>query len=210
MRVTPCGRVCQADGPARTRVAAWSWSATVLPPVPCDNTTRRRTPWKRGGRQIEVASRPSCLTPTAGASDATVAAGRRRHQRPATKRGPVSPNAARARRSGHQAIGQARIAGRICSQARPIFSKDEDLQDDLKLSNVRMALDHWSGIKRMPPEIYSKRLETDRRVNAVYPKLKLLQSVCMQANMKVPLDHMLDGRSELDSYALTTCFGADF
>jgi hypothetical protein len=91
-----------------------------------------------------------------------------------------------------------------------MFSKDEDLQDDLKLSNVRMALDHWSGIKRMPPEIYSKRLETDRRVNAVYPKLKLLQSVCMQANMKVPLDHMLDGRAELDSYALTTCFGADF
>jgi hypothetical protein len=32
----------------------------------------------------------------------------------------------------------------------------------------------------------------------------------MQANMKVPLDHMLDGRAELDSYALTTCFGADF
>jgi hypothetical protein len=91
-----------------------------------------------------------------------------------------------------------------------MFSKDEDLQDDLRLSNVRMALDHWSGIKRMPPEIYSKRLETDRRVNAVYPKLKLLQSVCMQANMKVPLDHMLDGRAELDSYALTTCFGADF
>ena len=91
-----------------------------------------------------------------------------------------------------------------------MLSRDEDLHDDLKLPNVRAALLHWSGIKILPPEVYSRKLETDRRVNSVYPKLKLLQSVCFQANMKVPLDHLLEGKKQLDSYALTTSFGADF
>ena len=91
-----------------------------------------------------------------------------------------------------------------------MLSRDEDLHDDLKLPNVRAALNHWSGIKVLPPEVYSRKLETDRRVNSVYAKLKLLQSVCFQANMKVPLDHLLEGKRQLDSYALTTSFGADF
>jgi hypothetical protein len=91
-----------------------------------------------------------------------------------------------------------------------MLASDEDLQDDLKLASVRTALDHWTGIRRLPPEVYSKKLENDRRVNAVYPKLKLLQSLCSEANIKVPLDHMLDRKRELDSYMLTTSFGTDF
>lgn len=91
-----------------------------------------------------------------------------------------------------------------------MLSRDEDLHDDLKLPNVRAALNHWSGIKVLPPEVYSRKLETDRRVNSVYAKLKLLQSVCFQANMKVPLDHLLEGKTQLDSYTLTTSFGTDF
>jgi hypothetical protein len=80
------------------------------------------------------------------------------------------------------------------------LAHDEDLQDDLKLMNVRLAIDHWSGIVRMQPEKYKKVLENDQRVNSVYPKLKLLQSVCNDANIKVPIDHMLGGKEELESY----------
>jgi hypothetical protein len=90
------------------------------------------------------------------------------------------------------------------------FAQDEDLQDDLKLPLVRLAIDHWSGIRRMPPESYTKQLEKDRRVNSVYPKLKLFQLVCNEAQIKVPLDHMLKGKVELDSNMLILSFGSDF
>ena len=91
-----------------------------------------------------------------------------------------------------------------------MLAKDEDLQDDLKLPILKLAIDHWSGIHRMPPEMYVKKLEKDLRVQSVYPKLKMLQSVCNAVPMKLPLDHMLGGKSELDSSALLRAFGVDF
>lgn len=90
------------------------------------------------------------------------------------------------------------------------LAHDEDLQDDLKLTNVRLAIDHWSGIVRMQPEKYKKVLENDLRVNSVYPKLKLLQSVCNDANIKVPIDHLLGRMGELEPYIMTSSFGTDF
>ena len=91
-----------------------------------------------------------------------------------------------------------------------MLARDEDLQDDLKLPILKLAIDHWSGVHRMPPEMYLKKLEKDLRVQSVYPKLKMLQSVCNAVPMKLPLDHMLEGKSELDSSALTRAFGVDF
>ena len=91
-----------------------------------------------------------------------------------------------------------------------MLASNEDLQDDLKNPAVRLALDHWTGVRRLPPEVYAKRLENNRTVNSVYPKLMQLQSVCNTAPMKVPLDHLLEGKCELDTYALTTSFGTDF
>ena len=90
------------------------------------------------------------------------------------------------------------------------FADDEDFQDDLKQPGVRLALDHWTGVQRLPPEIYAQKLENDRRVSCLHQKLMLLQAACNEAPMKVPLDHMIHGRRELDSYALTTTFGTDF
>lgn len=75
---------------------------------------------------------------------------------------------------------------------------------------VRAAIDHWSNIKRISTESYKQQLESDRRVASVYPKLKQFQYVCQQANCKVPLDQMLEGKSELDSKTLLTLFGKDF
>lgn len=90
------------------------------------------------------------------------------------------------------------------------FADDEDFQDDLKQPGVRLALDHWTGLRRLSPEIYEQKLEQDRRVSCVHQKLVLLQAACNEAPMKVPLDHMINGRRELDSYTLTTTFGTDF
>ena len=90
------------------------------------------------------------------------------------------------------------------------LADDEDLQDDLKQPGVCLALDHWTGVRRLSTEVYEKKLENDRRVNYVHHKLMLLQSACKETSIKVPLDHMIGRRRELDAHALTTSFGADF
>ena len=90
------------------------------------------------------------------------------------------------------------------------LADDEYLQDDMKDPRVRVSLDHWTGIKRLPPEEFERKFGNDKRVASVCGKLKMLQSACHEASMKVPLDHMLQGKRELDSYTLTTTFGTDF
>jgi hypothetical protein len=87
---------------------------------------------------------------------------------------------------------------------------DEDLQDDLKLPQVKLALDHWAGIRRLPPEQYLRKLENDLRVQSVYPKLKMLQAACNDARMPLPLDHFVQGKDKLDTLVLTRTFGTDF
>jgi len=91
-----------------------------------------------------------------------------------------------------------------------MLAKDEDLQDDLQLPLVLLAISHWSGTNRLPPEQYSKKLERDLRVQSVYPKLKRLQAACAVARIGLPLDHFLQGKPELDSRVLTQAYGADF
>jgi hypothetical protein len=89
-------------------------------------------------------------------------------------------------------------------------ANDEDLQDDLRLPQVKLAIDHWAGIRRMPPEQYLKKLENDLRVQSVYPKLKMLQAACNDARIPLPLDHFVQGKDKLDTLVLTKAFGTDF
>ena len=92
-----------------------------------------------------------------------------------------------------------------------MLSRDEDFQDDLKLEKVKIALNHWTGSIRLPPEQYIKQLGDDSRVQKVYPKLKMFQAVCQAANiLKLPIDHFILGKPKLDADILKTNFGAEF
>jgi hypothetical protein len=77
------------------------------------------------------------------------------------------------------------------------LAKDEDLQDDFKLPIVRTAIDHWTGKNRLDPE-KAQLLQNNRRVVYVLQRFQMLQSVCKEALMPVPLDHLLAGKKELD------------
>lgn len=89
------------------------------------------------------------------------------------------------------------------------LSKDEDLQDDLKLPEVLVALNHWTGKVRLPPE-EAETLEENRRVVYVLQRLQMLQSVCRVSQISVPFDHFLKGRPCLSDEAIINTFGTQF
>ena len=58
-----------------------------------------------------------------------------------------------------------------------LLSKDDNLHEDLKLSIVTVAINHWTiPDKRLPPE-KARRLQDDRSVMYVLEKIQLLQHV---------------------------------
>lgn len=77
------------------------------------------------------------------------------------------------------------------------LSQDDDLHDDFKLPSVQAAIDHWTNRKRLDPE-NAQKLQNDRRVVYVLQRFQMLQSVCQQAGMPVPLDHLLLRKTEVD------------
>eukprot|EP01036_Dinobryon_divergens_P028053 gene28053-36938_t len=86
------------------------------------------------------------------------------------------------------------------------LSKDEDLQDDFKLPQVTVALNHWTGKARLPPE-EAEALSDNRRVVYVLQRLQMLQSVCRASQVAVPFDHFIKGRSKLSDEAILHTFG---
>lgn len=86
------------------------------------------------------------------------------------------------------------------------LSKDEDLQDDFKLPQVKVALDHWTGKNRLPPD-EAEELSENRRVVYVLQRLQLLQSVCRASQVAVPFDHFIKGCSKLSDEAIIQTFG---
>ena len=73
------------------------------------------------------------------------------------------------------------------------LAKDEDLHDDLKMPVVKKALDHWTGRKRLSAE-EAMEFQDHRRAIYVLQRLQMLQSVCYEAGIPVPLDYMLERR----------------
>lgn len=73
------------------------------------------------------------------------------------------------------------------------LAKDEDLHDDLKMPVVKRALDHWTGRKRLSAED-AMEFQDNRRAIYVLQRLQMLQSVCYEAGIPVPLDYMLERR----------------
>lgn len=88
------------------------------------------------------------------------------------------------------------------------LSKDEDLHDDLKLSEVKQAIKHWTGQNRLPPE-EAVKLTDHRRVVYVLQRLQMLQSVCKEALISVPFEQFISGASQIPDALATSLFGED-
>lgn len=76
------------------------------------------------------------------------------------------------------------------------FTSDSDLQDDLKDPTVKIAIKHWTGVDRLPIE-KAKKFENSYKVLSVMSKFKILHNVCNELCIPVPLDHLLNQKSEL-------------
>lgn len=102
------------------------------------------------------------------------------------------------REKAEPAVDPAKAAERV-KQVNAVLKKiadDEVFQDDLKLPNVQKALRHWTNQNRLPPE-EALALQDDRDVVYVLQKFQMLQAVCREALMPVPLDAVLSGAQGL-------------
>jgi hypothetical protein len=77
-----------------------------------------------------------------------------------------------------------------------MLASDEDLHEDLQLPIVKVAMQHWTGTKRLPPEQAAKLTE-NMRVISVLQKFQRLTAVCQAGGIAVPLDHLLARRPVL-------------
>ena len=89
------------------------------------------------------------------------------------------------------------------------LSVDEDLQDDLKLPVVQVAINHWKGGANRLPDSEAKRLQQHRRVLYVFERLVRLQSLCKELNVKVPMDEMLSGSPHVTLEWICNNFGKE-
>ena len=87
------------------------------------------------------------------------------------------------------------------------LSKDDDLQDDLKLAVVKKAIKHWTRETILPLE-EALQLQDNRRVVYVLQRLQMLQSVAKDARMSVPLDCLLSGRPNVTTDYLDRVYGS--
>jgi hypothetical protein len=88
------------------------------------------------------------------------------------------------------------------------LSEDEDLHDELKLKIVQVAIDHWTGKKRLPPE-ESKRFQDNRSCIYVLQRLQMLRHAAEMAGIASPVDHMLGRKKKLDLKYVLQYFGSD-
>lgn len=67
------------------------------------------------------------------------------------------------------------------------LSKDNVLHDNLKDPEVRKAIDHWTGKHRLAPE-EATRFEENKDVIYVLQRLQILQAVCRDCLISIPID----------------------
>lgn len=77
-----------------------------------------------------------------------------------------------------------------------MLAKDEDFHDDLQMPIVKAAIYHWTGQNRLSPE-KAAPLEGNRRVVFVLQKLQILQQVCREARMAVPIHLVINKITKL-------------
>lgn len=84
------------------------------------------------------------------------------------------------------------------------MAKDVELQEALKQPSVRKAIAHWTNEKRMSTEEANKLMDSDSYdfkyyIKPTLDKLQWLQQLCRQAGIGVPMDAVLEGRSNFIS-----------
>ena len=89
------------------------------------------------------------------------------------------------------------------------LAADEDLQDDLKLPPVIIAINHWTGKHRLNPEDAAK-LQNNRRIVYVLQRMQMLAHVCREGKMAVPLDHLMKGIPQLRDEVILKTYQEDF
>ena len=91
------------------------------------------------------------------------------------------------------------------------FVSDEDLHDDLKLNIVKIACNHWTGIKRQPPDI-SNKFQDNKSCMYVFQRLQLLQNVATDAGVQTSVlwNHVVQKKSKLDISLIVRYFGNEF
>lgn len=89
------------------------------------------------------------------------------------------------------------------------LANDEDLHDDLLQADVKRAMQHWTGIKRLPPD-EAVKLQENRRVVYVLQRLQIFQSVFKQAGIpQVPLELFIQRATQVPDDLVKKLFGAD-
>ncbi|CAN0244104.1 unnamed protein product, partial [Ectocarpus fasciculatus] len=74
------------------------------------------------------------------------------------------------------------------------LARDKLLQDDLRNTDVKKALEHWTGQNRLSQDDADELMEDNYRVQCVCSRMAELQSLCKQASIGLPLSHVLAGK----------------
>lgn len=88
------------------------------------------------------------------------------------------------------------------------LANDSNLQDDLRDPAVKVAIQHWTGEKRLPPN--SEELlhfQDNYRVMSTLGKIQQLQASCRSLGIAVPFDHVILRKTELDLQFLAAKYG---
>lgn len=102
------------------------------------------------------------------------------------------------RSSGGQKPKASAVRERI-RQVNAVLAKladDQDFQERLELPIVKKALLHWTNQNRLPPK-EAQFLQDSRDVIYVLQRFQMVQSVCREALLPVPLDLLLSGTKTL-------------
>ncbi|CBJ29309.1 expressed unknown protein [Ectocarpus siliculosus] len=79
------------------------------------------------------------------------------------------------------------------------LARDKLLQDDLRNTDVKRALEHWTGQNRMSQDHADELMEDNYRIQSVCSRMAELQSLCKQASIGLPLSHVLAGKGLYDN-----------
>ncbi|CAM9941576.1 unnamed protein product [Pylaiella littoralis] len=75
-----------------------------------------------------------------------------------------------------------------------VLAQDKLFQEDLRHTDVRKALEHWTGRNRLSEDDADELMEDNYRVQSVCARMAELQSLCRQASIGLPLSHVLAGK----------------
>ena len=92
------------------------------------------------------------------------------------------------------------------------LNENIEFKEKLKLPTVQLAFRYWSG-EGIEDDIESEKAEeitNCEAVQSIYPTLNIFDKICKEVHIKIPLDHIEQGKTELDDVTLINSFGEEF